>query len=66
MRLHITFHTMKCPVVCDFQIRHRSQAGLVRRVSKAVTRQEKRKRKSKITRGTGKDVVPKETGRCQE
>ena len=66
MRLRITFHTMKCPVVCDFQIRHRGQTGLVRRMSAAVTRQGERKRKSKIPRGTGKDVVPKETGRCQE
>jgi len=57
---------MKCPVVCDFQIRHRGQTGLVRRMSAAVTRQGERKRKSKIPRGTGKDVVPKETGRCQE
>jgi hypothetical protein len=57
---------MKCPVVCDFQIRHRSQTGLVRRISVGVTREEERKRKSKIPQGTGKDVVPKETGRCQE
>jgi hypothetical protein len=57
---------MKCPVVCDFQIRQRSQTGLVRRESVAVTRQEERNRKSKIPQGTGKDVVPKETGHCQE
>jgi hypothetical protein len=57
---------MKCPVVCDFQIRNRIQTGLVRRMSAAEMRQTERNSKSKIPRGKDEDAVAEGTGRCQE
>jgi hypothetical protein len=45
--------------VCDFQIRHRVQTGLVRRISVGVTREEEKREKVKYREELAKTLYQK-------